>query len=87
MQGRCTTRYIWLSLSNISASLHLTLHHILHHLVHNSKSETVVKMGIPEIELIHGNLPPDVPDEVILESLPPVDWTPAEERKAKWKSV
>lgn len=44
-------------------------------------------MGIPEIELIKGNLPPDVPDEVILESLPPVNWTPEEERKAKWKSV
>ena len=45
-------------------------------------------MGLPEVEqkaLQHGTLDVDVPDEAVLEALPEVDWSPQEERKAKWK--
>jgi hypothetical protein len=45
-------------------------------------------MGIPEVDqkaLKEGTLDTHVADEVVLEALPEVDWSPQEERKAKWK--
>lgn len=45
-------------------------------------------MGLTETDqkaLDAGVLSPDVSNDAVLEALPEVDWSPEEEKKAKWK--